>query len=87
MLFDSTSLSLTITAKLIEFNDADRAAKFIYDQVEQSLNENLIQDEKSRTFWESVIESLSDFDGEYAVSVAEAYLKLVVNSLKLTKIE
>ena len=83
MLFDSTSLSLIMTAKLIEFNNADAAAKFIYDQVQQSIDDNLLQDDKSRTFWESVIESLSDFDGEYAVNVAEAYLQLVVKSLNL----
>ena len=72
-----------MTAKLREFNDADMAAKFIYDQVQQSLDDDLLQDEKSRTFWESVIDSLSDFDGEYAVNVAEAYLQLVLKKLNL----
>ncbi len=81
MLFDSTSLSLNMTANLIELNDANKAAEFIYNQVEISINEDSEQDEKSRAFWESVIGRLSDIDSGYAVSVAEEYFKIVMKTV------
>ena len=81
MLFDSTSLALIMAVKLIEINDANKAAEFIYNQVELSINKDDEQDEKSRVFWEVVIGKLSDIDGAYAVNVAEEYLKIVMKTI------
>ena len=74
------SLLKTIAAQLISFDDPEVAAKYIYDKIEQSIDNKSVSTKERMLFWESVIRELSKIDEEYSVEVAAKYLDLVIQN-------
>ena len=74
------SLLKTIAAQLISFDDPEAAAKYIYDKIEESINDKSISTKERLSFWESVIKELTKIDEEYSVEVAAKYLDLVIKN-------
>jgi len=72
------SLLKTIAAQLISFDDPEAAAKYIYDKIEESINDKSISTKERLSFWESVIRELTKIDEKYSVAVAAEYLDLVI---------
>ena len=74
------SLLKTIAAQLISFDDPEVAAKYIYDKIEQSIDNKSVSTKERMLFWESVIRELTKIDEEYSVEVAAKYLDLVIQN-------
>tara|TARA_R110002020_G_scaffold354061_1_gene566879 strand:- start:55 stop:306 length:252 start_codon:yes stop_codon:yes gene_type:complete len=74
------SLLKTIAAQLISFDDPEAAAKYIYDKIEESINDKSISTKERLSFWESVIRELTKIDEKYSVEVAAEYLDLVIKN-------
>ena len=59
------SLLKTVAAQLISFNDPEAAAKYIYDKIEESIQDDSISIKERMSFWESVIRELTTIDAKY----------------------
>ena len=74
------SLLKTIAAQLISFDDPEVAAKYIYDKIEESIDNENVSTEERMSFWESVIRELTNIDAKYSTEVAAKYLDLVIQN-------
>ena len=72
------SLLKTIAAQLISYGDPEVAAKYIYEKIEESIDDKKISTQERMLFWESVIRELTKIDEEYSAEVAAKYLDLVI---------
>jgi len=74
------SLLKTIAAQLISFDDPEAAAKYIYDKIEESIDDKNVSTKERMSFWESVIRELTNIDAKYSTEVAAKYLDLVIQN-------
>ena len=74
------SLLKTVAAQLISFNDPEAAAKYIYDKIEESIQDDSISIKERMSFWESVIRELTTIDAKYSTEVAAKYLDMVIQN-------
>ena len=74
------SLLKTIAAQLISFDDPEAAAKYVYDKIEESIDDKNVSTKERMSFWESVIRELTKIDEEYSVEVAAIYLDMVIQN-------
>ena len=74
------SLLKTIAAQLISYDNPAAAAKYVYDKIEESIDNESISTKERMSFWESVIRELSKIDEEYSAEVAAKYLDLVIQN-------
>ena len=74
------SLLKTIAAQLISFDDPEAAAKYIYDKIEESIDNESVSTEERMSFWESVIRELTKIDEKYSAAVAAKYLEMVIQN-------
>ena len=74
------SLLKIIAAQLISFDDPEVAAKYIYDKIEESIDNESVSTKERMSFWESVIRELSKIDEKYSAEVAAKYLDLVIQN-------
>ena len=72
------SLLKTIAAQLISFDDPEAAAKYVYDKIEESIDNESVSTEERMSFWESVIRELTKIDEKYSAEVAAKYLDMVI---------
>ena len=74
------SLLKTIAAQLISFDDPEAAAKYVYDKIEESIDDKNVSTKERMSFWESVIRELTKIDEEYSAEVAAIYLDMVIQN-------
>ncbi len=74
------SLLKTVAAQLISFDDPEAAAKYIYEKIEESINDKNISTKERMSFWESVIRELTTIDAKYSTEVAAKYLDMVIQN-------
>jgi hypothetical protein len=72
---DTDSLARSYAARLISYDDIDRAAKEMYDIVDAVIHDET-EYEKTRVFVLQIVKVIDEFDPEYNYAVAKAYYKL-----------
>ena len=74
------SLLKTVAAQLISYDDPEVAAKYIYDKIEESIDDKSVSTKERMSFWESVIRELTKIDEDYSAEVAARYLDMVIQN-------
>jgi hypothetical protein len=72
---DTDSLARSYAARLISYEDIDRAAKEMFDIVEAVIHDQ-IEYEKTKVFILQIVKVIDGIDPDYNYAVAKAYYKL-----------
>ncbi len=65
--------------KLLIMDDAERAAKFMFESAQSEFDKVSADSRDAVKFWEDVIVQLTSLDEEYSSQVASSYLILVMD--------
>ena len=75
MMDDTDSLARSYAARLLSYDDVNRAAKDLYDIVETVITDDT-EYEKTKIFILQIVKIMDEIDPEYNYAVAKAYYKL-----------
>jgi hypothetical protein len=72
---DTDSLARSYAARLISYEDIDRAAKEMFDIVEAVIHDQT-EYEKTKVFILQIVKVIDEIDPDYNYAVAKAYYKI-----------
>ena len=72
---DTESLARAYAARLLSYEDVDRAAKDLFDIVEQVIHDDK-EYQKTKIFILQIVKVIDEIDPDYNYSVAKAYYKM-----------
>jgi len=72
---DTESLARAYAARLLSYEDVDRAAKEMFDIVEQVIGDDK-EYQKTKIFILQIVRVIDEIDPDYNYSVAKAYYKM-----------